>query len=1097
MAAFQSLGPFISTFADPAKTGLYYTDGGLIVLEDGKDQESNSSGSTDSGCSTDSHHSNEEPFCTESSVSISKTQSSLLPSFVHSLSLNETKTPATTTTSTPSPNVMMAQSQVAAAIVTSVPVSLSYAKHVIPPPDSDRRRRCSHDEESLFRSTFSEFQFWRIPISDPAFDPAISCIDIAATSATAVTTGLLPAAGQKDLAGDEREEGMVIDPPPPEEDDCQKEKLYYNSHGDDQEGDAQLNTERMGVRGEELNQDPCDHRPQAEAHAVEQTAGGGQHRPEVHEQGGGGSGVRLRPDHSSSAADEAEMRDNEIGDDSSLCISSFPGNHHQHQHPLSSIITGSQNQESPGGPDHQNPAHAAADEPQHQQQQQPPPPPYNETKAATATPVPLQPSDESESMDQEECENEIVTVSNTVHPEQGPAVDHNFDCDTPVKSLTATSDLTTATTTTAIEQEINSNESKRPFLTFFNSTGDNQQGLGEPSALSAVMSGANYQRILNQESIPSDLLKHFLSMTSPVNYESVDHELSHYCAYSFPAVAMTLGRKHWPCLMATYESLAADVQWKVRLTLASSLHQMAVILGPKYTSRDLIPIFFQFMTDLDEVRFGILQNLSCIMRLLNRSEQLSILPRIVDFLRMDNPRNWRFRQTLADQVVTIAPLFSPTEIREHLLPIAYTLLKDKVSDVRLSAIHLLSTLMRHFFFFCDTSNHLRHSPPPFSTAMLSSSTTTSDQQPACYIMDNSNVNINNINNNNNLTSSNAPLNQTSGSSIPSTQSSDRQRSFSTTTTIITKTAVSSASTTTSCSTSTSISNARLPLDQVSLELISDLTALVRSPKWVFRQAFVFLCEQMITDQSLPVQVFNDHFFDCLLSLKGDRVSNVRLALSRCMQRSIHGNVMFHEKQDLVFELLQEFAKDSDSDVRRFARLVVDPPAVNAAYLEMMSDYDCMSGSPTNPSTATNASDEQQVRNQDADHVFLSGNRIISAAHLHNSNNTAVAAAAPDSDSSSSWLSSARISLIPREPALPYTQPPPPPFPSSRISETSSVAQVLQPEVESVIEADPDPSVKDNQDSGSVIRLNAQVDDHNNVTTETSDSTMSRRERRGT
>jgi serine/threonine-protein phosphatase 4 regulatory subunit 1 len=108
------------------------------------------------------------------------------------------------------------------------------------------------------------------------------------------------------------------------------------------------------------------------------------------------------------------------------------------------------------------------------------------------------------------------------------------------------------------------------------------------------------------------------------------------------------------------------------------------------------------------------------------------------------------------------------------------------------------------------------------------------------------------------------------------------------------------------------------LDQVSLELISELTALIQSNKWVFRQSFVFLCEQMIADQSLPIQVFNDHFFACLLSLQNDRVTNVRLALSRCLTRSIFGNVMFHEKQPLVSAVLDHFRNDPDLDVRRFA-----------------------------------------------------------------------------------------------------------------------------------------------------------------------------------
>ena len=51
----------------------------------------------------------------------------------------------------------------------------------------------------------------------------------------------------------------------------------------------------------------------------------------------------------------------------------------------------------------------------------------------------------------------------------------------------------------------------------------------------------------------------------------------------------------------TYESLANDMQWKVRRTLANSIHELAVILGPEVASQDLVPIFNGFIKDLDEV----------------------------------------------------------------------------------------------------------------------------------------------------------------------------------------------------------------------------------------------------------------------------------------------------------------------------------------------------------------------------------------------------------------------------------------------------------------------------------------------------------------
>ena len=57
-----------------------------------------------------------------------------------------------------------------------------------------------------------------------------------------------------------------------------------------------------------------------------------------------------------------------------------------------------------------------------------------------------------------------------------------------------------------------------------------------------------------------------------------------------------------------------SLQWKVRRTLAFSIHELAVILGEEITHRDLVPVFDGFLKDLDEVRIGILRHLADFLR---------------------------------------------------------------------------------------------------------------------------------------------------------------------------------------------------------------------------------------------------------------------------------------------------------------------------------------------------------------------------------------------------------------------------------------------------------------------------------------------------
>jgi hypothetical protein len=55
-------------------------------------------------------------------------------------------------------------------------------------------------------------------------------------------------------------------------------------------------------------------------------------------------------------------------------------------------------------------------------------------------------------------------------------------------------------------------------------------------------------------------------------------------------------------------------QWKVRRTLAFSIHEMALIEGDEITHRDLLPVFDGFLKDLDEVRIGVLKHLADFLK---------------------------------------------------------------------------------------------------------------------------------------------------------------------------------------------------------------------------------------------------------------------------------------------------------------------------------------------------------------------------------------------------------------------------------------------------------------------------------------------------
>uniref|UniRef100_A0A3B4FEF7 Protein phosphatase 4 regulatory subunit 1 n=1 Tax=Pundamilia nyererei TaxID=303518 RepID=A0A3B4FEF7_9CICH len=223
-----------------------------------------------------------------------------------------------------------------------------------------------------------------------------------------------------------------------------------------------------------------------------------------------------------------------------------------------------------------------------------------------------------------------------------------------------------------------------------------ENGADSPSAQSESLECKRIN-LRFQNVIPQQLLDQYLSMTDPARAQTVDTEIAKHCAFSLPGVALTLGRQNWHCLKDTYETLATDVQWKVRRTLAFSIHELAVILGDQLTAADLVPIFNGFLKDLDEVRIGVLKHLYDFLKLLHADKRREYLYQLQEFMVTDNSRNWRFRYELAEQLILIIELYSHYDVYDYLREIALTLCSDKVSEVRWISYKLVVEILQKLY----------------------------------------------------------------------------------------------------------------------------------------------------------------------------------------------------------------------------------------------------------------------------------------------------------------------------------------------------------------------------------------------------------------
>jgi serine/threonine-protein phosphatase 4 regulatory subunit 1 len=95
--------------------------------------------------------------------------------------------------------------------------------------------------------------------------------------------------------------------------------------------------------------------------------------------------------------------------------------------------------------------------------------------------------------------------------------------------------------------------------------------------------------------VPQQLIDHCVLVIDQSRGQTVDSEIARHCTFELPAVALTLCRANWPSVKDAYDVLASDLQWKVRLTLDSSIHQLGIILGNEAVGQDafFVAIFSQ------------------------------------------------------------------------------------------------------------------------------------------------------------------------------------------------------------------------------------------------------------------------------------------------------------------------------------------------------------------------------------------------------------------------------------------------------------------------------------------------------------------------
>ena len=227
------------------------------------------------------------------------------------------------------------------------------------------------------------------------------------------------------------------------------------------------------------------------------------------------------------------------------------------------------------------------------------------------------------------------------------------------------------------------------------------------------------------QAIKEQLLKHFCSLsTISTGEDNTDAEMRVYCAYSYPAVVLLLGKDNWEgelkeCFLTLInpshnKAETDDVvvpPLPVKRCLASSLHTVAHILGTDLAVSDVLPIFRQhFLSDTDDsVRLNVIRNFPFFLALLPMNLRIEMLATWSETMKgedmlgahkrsVTNPMllNWRQRDFLARSLPDMLGLANATNIKEYLWPILQMLVLDTVCLVREDAEWSIPLLLRAY-----------------------------------------------------------------------------------------------------------------------------------------------------------------------------------------------------------------------------------------------------------------------------------------------------------------------------------------------------------------------------------------------------------------
>ena len=198
------------------------------------------------------------------------------------------------------------------------------------------------------------------------------------------------------------------------------------------------------------------------------------------------------------------------------------------------------------------------------------------------------------------------------------------------------------------------------------------------------------------------------SMENDYNRQITEKDLSYYFAYNFPAILFCYGKKYWPELKDIYYDFCFEEDLAIRLSIISSFHEIANIVGKEMTQNELLPIYDKFLESNENYEQKLaIKNLPQILINVDKTikeryykyfEPVSIfIDNTGNKVRHFNFMNWKNKLNVIEGILCYYNLYDNNIIYNSILPQCITFSLDKYYKVRKTSAKVLASLLLYLY----------------------------------------------------------------------------------------------------------------------------------------------------------------------------------------------------------------------------------------------------------------------------------------------------------------------------------------------------------------------------------------------------------------